>query len=48
MDEQQLRQLMQSGFEKIRPHIEGMTTAMMECYEQGFKDCWRVLTGKEF
>ena len=48
MNEEELRKLMQSGFEKIRPHITNMTTAMMECYQQGFKDCWKVLTGKDF
>ena len=48
MDERELGKLMQSGFEKLRPHIERMTDSMMECYQQGFKDCWRLLTGKEF
>ena len=48
MTEEELRKSMRSGFEKIRPLIQGMTTAMMECYQQGFKDCWRVLTGKDF
>lgn len=48
MNEEELRKLMQSGFEKLRPHIEGMFAAMMECYKQGFKDCLKVLTGKEF
>lgn len=28
MNEEELRKLMQSGFEKLRPHIEGMTAAM--------------------
>ena len=48
MNEEELRKFMQSGFNKLRPHIEGMTVAMMECYQQGFKDCWKVLTGKDF
>ncbi len=48
MNEEELRKLMQSGFEKLRPHIEAMTAAMMEYYQQGFKDCWKVLTGKDF
>ena len=48
MNEEELRKLMQSGFEKLRPHIEGMTAAMMECYQQGFKDCWKLLTGNDF
>ncbi len=39
---------MLSGFDKLSPHIQGMTIAMMECYQQGFNDCWKVLTGKEF
>ena len=48
MDEEGLKQLLQSGFEKVRPKIGEMTNLMMEFYQQGFKDCWKVLTGKEF
>ena len=48
MNEEELRKLMQSGFERLRPHVKGIATAMMECYQQGFKDCWKVLTGKDF
>jgi hypothetical protein len=48
MNEEEFEKLLQSGFEKLKPHIEVMTAAMMECYQQGFKDCWKVLTGKEF
>ena len=31
MNEEELRKLMQSGFEKLRPHIEGMTAAHPSC-----------------
>jgi len=48
MNEDELRKMMQFGFEKLRPHIECVTASMMECYQQGFKDCWKVLTGKDF
>ena len=48
MSEEELRKLMQSGFEKLRPYIEGLTGAMMQSYQQGFKDCWKLLTGKDF
>ncbi len=48
MNEEELRKLMHSGVEKLRPHILGMTNAMIDCYQQGFKDCWRILTGEEF
>lgn len=48
MNEEELRKLMQFGFEELKPNIEKMTVAMVECYQQGFKDCWKVLTGKDF
>jgi hypothetical protein len=48
MNEEAVKQLLQSGFEKVRPKIGEMTNLMMDCYQQGFKDCWKVLTGKEF
>jgi len=48
MNEETLKQLLQSGFEKVRPKIGEMTNLMMECYQQGFKDCWKILTGEEF
>lgn len=48
MDEQELRKLMESGFENIRPKIIGLTETMMEVYQQGFKDCWKLLTGRDF
>ena len=48
MNEELLKQLLENGFDKIRPKIGEMTNLMMDCYQQGFKDCWRVLTGKEF
>lgn len=34
MNEEELRKLMQSGFEKLRPHIDGVVASMMESYQQ--------------
>lgn len=48
MNEEVLKQLLENGFAKIRPKIGEMTNLMMDCYQQGFKDCWKVLTGKDF
>jgi len=48
MNEEEFRKLLQDGFNVIKPKISEMTNLMMDCYQQGFKDCWRVLTGKEF
>jgi hypothetical protein len=49
MNEQQLRELFQKGFDNnLKPLIETMSETMMKCYEQGFKDCWKILIGKNF
>lgn len=47
MNKEELSELLQTGFNVIKPKIGEMTNLMMDCYEQGFKDCWKVLTGKE-
>ena len=49
MNEQQLKELFQKGFDNnLKPLIETMSEAMMKCYEQGFKDCWKILIVKDF
>lgn len=47
MTQEEVRTLIHSGFKKMTPHLEKMTTAMLESYIQGFKDCWKLLTGKD-
>lgn len=48
MNEQQIRELVQKRFENLKPSIEAMTNIMMDCYQKGFKNCWKLLTGKDF
>lgn len=48
MKEEELRKLIQNGFDVIRPKIGEMTNLMMDFYQEGFKDCWKILTGKDF
>ena len=49
MNEDEIKKLFKEGFEKkLKPKIEGMTNLMMDCYEQGFKDCWSILTKTDF
>lgn len=48
MNEQQIRELFSKGFDNLKPHIKTMSNVMMECYMQGFKDCWKLFTGKDF
>lgn len=47
MNEEEVRNIIHSGFKKMKPYLEGMTNAMVESYSQGFKDCWKLLTGKD-
>ena len=51
MNEQQIEQikeLFSKGFNNLKPLIETMSETMMKCYEQGFKDCWKILIGRNF
>ena len=48
MNEEALKQLLQSGFEKIRPKVADMTTLLMDVYQEGFNNCWELLTGQSF
>ena len=45
IDEQKMRNLLQSGFKKVEPKVVEMSNLMMDMYQQGFKDCWKLLTG---
>ena len=47
MNEQQIRELFQKGFENLKPSLEAMTNIMMDCYQQGFSTCWKLLTGED-
>jgi hypothetical protein len=47
MNEQQIREVLSKGFENLKPSIEAMTNIMMDCYQQGFKNCFKLLTGKD-
>ena len=48
MTEQEVKQKLQEGFAAIHPKILDMTSIMMDCYHQGFKTCWKLLTGNDF
>lgn len=48
MTEEDIHRVLREGFEKNAPKIDSMTHLMMDMYEQGFKDCFKILTGKDF
>ena len=48
MTEADVRKKMMEGFEKIRPKVTDMTTLLMDVYQEGFNNCWELLTGTKF
>ena len=48
MTEQEVRNQLEEGFKLVRPKVEDMTNALMECYQAGFKTCWKLFTGQDY
>lgn len=48
MTEQEVKEAMAKGFNSIKPKIGDMTNLMMDCYQIGFKTCWKLVTGMDF
>lgn len=46
---QKLHEILQSGVEKIKPKVVvNVTELIMDAYQEGFKTCWKLLTGKDY
>ena len=48
MTEADVRKKMMEGFDKVTPKVASMTTILMEVYQEGFNNCWELLTGTKF
>ena len=48
MTEQEIRNKMQEGFDKVTPKVATMTNLIMDAYQEGFNCCWELLTGTKF
>ena len=48
MSEEDVRKQMQEGFTKIQPKVVEMTNIIIDAYQEGFKTCFKLLTGQEF
>ena len=46
--EDEVREKMQEGLKRVNPIIEKMTGLIMDAYQEGFKNCWELLTGEKF
>lgn len=44
---EEVRQQLRNGMEKVKPSVVATTQMLMDAYEQGFKTCWKLLTGQD-
>lgn len=47
MSEQELKEKMHEGYEKVQPIVVQITNLVMDAYQEGFKNCWEILTGQK-
>lgn len=48
MTEEEVKQKMREGFDKVTPKVATMTNILMDVYQAGFSNCWELLTGQKF
>lgn len=48
MTEEEVRKEMQEGLKKVNPIVAQTTNLIMDAYQEGFKTCWKLLTGQKF
>lgn len=47
MTEEDVKKIMNEGFEEVKPIVHSMTKELMQAYQIGFNTCWKLLTGRE-
>lgn len=47
MTQEEISKIIYEDFNGMEPKIEDMSNILMDFYIQGFKSCWKTLTGKE-
>lgn len=45
--QEEIKAKMQEGFAKIQPKVAEMTSIIMDAYQEGFENCWEILTGQK-
>lgn len=48
MTQEEIREKMQEGYNKVNPIVANVTSLIMDAYQEGFKNCWELLTGQKF
>lgn len=44
---EEVKAQLRDGFAKVQPSVVATTQMLMNAYEEGFKTCWKLLTGQE-
>ena len=47
MSEEELKNKMHQGYEKVNPIVVQITNLVLDAYQEGFKNCWEILTGQK-
>ena len=48
MTEEEVKTKMQEGLTKLQPKVAEMTHIIMDAYQEGFNNCFELLTGQKF
>lgn len=48
MKQEDIKEKMQEGYNKVTPIVANVTNLIMDAYQEGFKNCWEILTGQKF
>ena len=46
--QEEFKKKMQEGYNKVKPIVADVTGLIMDAYQEGFKNCWELLTGQKF
>ena len=46
--EEKAKETMKEGLKKVNPIVENVTNLIMDAYQEGFKTCWKLLTGEDW
>lgn len=44
---EEVRKQLHEGMAKVQPSVVATTQMLMDAYEEGFKTCWKLLTGQD-
>ena len=48
MTQEEVRNEMQEGWNKVIPMVQQTTGLIMDAYQEGFKNCYELLTEQKF